>query len=157
MKTFRIFAAMVLVLVGTTVASAQKNNDRAADKKALDENRAAAIELWNSGDADAIAAKFLQNSSWIGWDGTETKGRKKIKERLTQLFQQSPELKLTLSSVSSRFVGRNVAVEDGEWQVSGAADGIPTKGRYTIVSTKRKGEWMTVCHRSMVPYKPAVE
>lgn len=155
MTTRRFFQSITVVLFATALASAQ-NNDRAADKKVLEENREAAIALWNSGDAKAIAARYVPNASWIGWNGEETQGRKKIEALLTQLFEQNPNLKLSLSSVSTRFVGRNVAVEDGVWKVSGSAAGHPTEGRYTIVSNKRKGNWMTVCHRSMVPHNPQV-
>lgn len=47
----------------------------------------AIIDAWNAGDPKAFAARFAENGSIIGYDGSPSNGRVEIEAHLTAIFK----------------------------------------------------------------------
>lgn len=122
-------------------------------KKSVDEIRQKANEAWNKGDAMAVAELYAPGADIIDIDGTVYKGRKKIEKRVKEIITSSNGLKVKITSQSVRFLGKNLAVDDGDWEISGGPAGHPNRGKYTVLMARRQGNWVVICHRLMVPVK----
>lgn len=133
-----------------TAAAAQ---DRADDRAAIEAVNAEFVRAFNAGDATALAALFTDDARMSDEAGRTVEGRDAIQERLAESFREAPGLTLVLRTDSVKFLGGEVAIEEGASQLqTPEADGgeaqefIP----YTAVFVKQGGKWLHAVVRDYV-------
>jgi uncharacterized protein (TIGR02246 family) len=121
---------------------------RADDEKALRKSAADFARSFNAGDAKAIAAQFAPQAEMVDLDGNVVQGREAIEKSFAEHFSE-PLLKVAVEIESLRFVGDNVAVEDGHLILSGEDD-VTLRSRYTVVHVREGGQWLVASSRDVV-------
>jgi uncharacterized protein (TIGR02246 family) len=101
-------------------------------------------EGWNSGDGQAFAAPFAEDSDYIVVDGRHIKGRLANAEGHQRIFDTIYKGSTNTMSVESlRFIRPDVAVAHVRHHLKFSRDGQPVEGhaRSTWVLTRNKGQW----------------
>jgi uncharacterized protein (TIGR02246 family) len=127
--------------------------DRADDRAALDAVNAEFIRAFNAGDAAALAKLFTDDARMSDEAGRTVEGRAAIQERLAESFRETPGLTLVLRTDSIKFLGPDVAIEEGASQLQGPAEvGSETAEfiPYTAVFVKQNGKWLHAVVRDYV-------
>ncbi|HVX10888.1 MAG TPA: SgcJ/EcaC family oxidoreductase [Pirellulales bacterium] len=122
---------------------------RAADEKKL---RAAAADFataYNKGDAKAIAAQFAPEAEMVDLDGNVVQGRDAIEKTFAEHLAE-PLFKVVVEIESLRFVGDDIAVEDGHLIFTNEEQETTLRSRYTVVHQRAGGEWLIVSSRDVV-------
>lgn len=127
--------------------------DRAEDRAALDAVNAEFIRAFNAGDAAALAALFSEDARMSDETGKTVEGRAAIQERLAESFREAPGMKLVLRTDSIKFLGADVAIEEGASQLQppeGDAGDPDEFIPYTAVFVKQNGKWLHAVVRDYV-------
>jgi uncharacterized protein (TIGR02246 family) len=156
----RVFAAFLLALVlpaplilaqdrsapgrnsETTGSSETIAPERAPDAQAIGELLKAFIKAYNAKDAKALGALFTQNAEIEDEDGEITTGRDGIVARFAESFAGESTGTLSVTPESLRFLGADVAVEEGTAALSAAGDQPPRSNRYSVIYTREGGRWL---------------
>jgi uncharacterized protein (TIGR02246 family) len=118
------------------------NNPRTTqDEQAIQKNQVRYIRAFNGGDAKALAAFWAADGEFVDAEGKSFRGRGAIEKELASFFAGSKGLKLEVSTDSLRFISPGVALESGTSRVIQASDGESNVTSYSIVHTKRDGQW----------------
>jgi uncharacterized protein (TIGR02246 family) len=114
-------------------------------------------EDWNRHDAKALASNWTEDGDYTEPDGRTVHGREAV-EKLLGLEHGSvfKESKLTLIVERVRFVGDDVAITDGSYELFGARDPRGRKigvrsGYFVTVLSKKDGSWKVSAARLMLP------
>jgi uncharacterized protein (TIGR02246 family) len=152
--------SVVQILIGALalVACAARGNDdranapgpepgagRAAGSDAERAIRASVEEYtraYNAGDARALAALYTKDAEVVDEDGVRYTGRDAIERMAADLLKASPGARLAVTVDSLRFLGRDVAKEEGRSTVHPSGGGAPLTNRYTALYVKRDGRWL---------------
>jgi len=118
------------------------DTDRTEDEKAIHANVAAFVKAYNAHDAKAIAALFTPNAQVVDQDGNATEGREEIEKVFKDLFSANPQKQIEVSINSLRFIGPNVALEEGTTKETIAGNETPEYDRYKVLHVKRDGKWL---------------
>jgi uncharacterized protein (TIGR02246 family) len=141
----RLFGLLVLpaaaLLLSAAPASAQPPKVNKKEGDAIFKNAEAFAEVFQKGDARALAAFWLEDGDYTDQTGRHLKGRAAIEKAFAGLFAENKGLKLRIDSESLRFLTPDVAVEDGVAEVIPPDGGPPSRTRYTIVHVKKEGRW----------------
>lgn len=114
--------------------------DRSADEAAIRANVDAFVKGYNAGDAEAVAALFMNDGQIEDKQGNKVEGREAIAKTFADLFAASPKRRLQLEIESIRFIGGELAVEVGA--STETTEGEPAEhDRYTVLHAKRDGKW----------------
>jgi uncharacterized protein (TIGR02246 family) len=116
--------------------------DRSADEAAIRENVAAFVKAYNAHDAKAIATLFTPNGQVVDQDGNASEGRDEIEKVFKELFTATPQKRTEVSVNSIRFIGPNVALEEGTTKEISAGNETPEYDRYKVLHVKRDGKWL---------------
>jgi uncharacterized protein (TIGR02246 family) len=116
--------------------------DHAADEAAIRANVAAFTKAYNAHDAKAIAALFTPNGQVVDEEGNASEGRDEIEKIFKQLFTDNPQKQTEVSVESIRFIGPNVAIEEGSTKETLGPRETPEYDRYAVMHVKRDGKWM---------------
>jgi uncharacterized protein (TIGR02246 family) len=121
---------------------------RAADEAAIRATNEAFAKAFNAGDSKAIAALFTEDAEVIDEYGERTVGRDAIAGQLASLFEVNPGQTIELTTDSIKFLGPEVAREEGRSKISppGGVGGSDFT-RYTVVHVKRDGKWLQATER----------
>lgn len=111
------------------------------DREVIEKNAEAFEAAFNSKDLEAIGQQFDENADYIDADGRVSRGRAMIVEDFQQIFESSPESRLQLIVEEIRFIGDDVAIEDGIAIVVSEATPAGSRSRYTVVHVRRDGGW----------------
>lgn len=99
------------------------------------------IRAYNSGDSKAVAALFSEDAEAIEPDGARIEGRDAIERLFAETFAASPGVKITIEVESIRFLGADVAREEGRTLID-----PPKAARvvrpYTALLVRRGGRWL---------------
>jgi uncharacterized protein (TIGR02246 family) len=135
--------------VGTqSVAGVQPGGPRAIltqrpeDEKAIHSIADAYARAYNAGDARALAALFGDDAEMIDEDGEHLRGRPMIEEVFRSIFKQRPGATIKIIPASLRFLGPDVAQEEGQTLVQARSGQAPTTRHYTVLFLKRGNLWM---------------
>lgn len=112
---------------------------------------------WNRHDPKAIAAMWTIDGDHVEPDGTVAKGRDQVEALMVKQHEtifKDTTLGLTINDVW--FVTANVALVDGDYEVTGAKlpDGTPIparKGHVTAILLRERGDWSIAASRLMIP------
>ncbi|HEY8516827.1 MAG TPA: SgcJ/EcaC family oxidoreductase [Candidatus Binatia bacterium] len=114
-------------------------------------------EAWNRHDVPAMVAFWAIDGDYMEPDGRHAKGR----DEVAKLFQQEHQtafknstLALTIETVW--FITENVAMVDGQYDLSGVVDlqgkQLPVrKGHLTAILLREDGTWKVAAGRAMIP------
>ena len=142
-------ALHAVILVGLLSFHATCHADESADQNAIEESAKQYVDAFNRRDAVAISKLFGDDGELVESDGTRFSGREEIVAAYQEVFEQSPDAKLSLSVTSVRFVTADVAVEEGV--TTFYPDGITAtvESKYRAAHVQRDGQWMIAAVRAI--------
>lgn len=123
--------------------------DHGADEKTLRKLADDFVKAFNAGDAQALAAQFAPQAEMVDLDGNVMQGREAIQEFYAEHFQE-PLFKIAIQIESLRFVGDDIAVEDGHLTLSSEDRELTERSRYTVIHARQGGKWLIVSSRDVV-------
>jgi uncharacterized protein (TIGR02246 family) len=148
-----LVAAGGVVAVGRLPADAEKSK---AEDKALDkERRAAFIAAYEKGDAEAVAAFWTEDATYVDPDGREHKGRPAIEKMYAKLFAEQKGAKLAIHVTSIKQATPDVVLEDGITEVTPSGGGFPSASQFSAVLVKKDGEWYLQSVHETDPQPPS--
>jgi uncharacterized protein (TIGR02246 family) len=121
--------------------------DRSADEAAIRANVAAFVKAYNAKDAKAIAALFTPDGQVVNKDGEASEGRAAIEQAFKDIFSDAAQKRIEVNVESIRFVGSDLAVEEGTTKETFAPGEPPDYDRYTVIHVKRDGKWLMAMAR----------
>jgi len=133
-------------------ASAQPQSEESAIRNLLEAYEAA----FNSGDPAALAQLWDKEGDLISLAGGIFRGQEEIaaffSEALSKNYSGS---RFRLGIDFMRFLGNDVAVVDGTWNITGNAlpQGYPSSGIYTQVIVRTDDGWRILAARPGVPLR----
>src|SRR5262245_15331737 len=127
-------------------AGTQAAPDQSSDEAAIRANIEALVRAYNAGDAKEIAALFIPDGQIVDKEGKTVKGRPEIEKTFAGLFADSPQTRMEVTIDSIRFVGPDLAVEEGSTKESVPGES-PEYDRYTVLHVKRDGKWFMALAR----------
>ncbi len=109
-------------------------------------------DAWKAGDASGCASIYSDDADLVDFMGVSAKGKATILESITQTLGTYPGSSIQIVRSGIHVVSPEVVVSDGTWEVTGApaAEGVPTKGFYTVVVAKQGDAWQIVSGRTKV-------
>lgn len=113
------------------------------------------IAAFNKGDAKAVAGFWTPDGDYVDQVGRQFKGRAAIEKLFQKEFTEVKGAKLTVTVLSARMVGTDVALEDGITEVTPADGGPPTVARFSAVLVKKDGVWYFESVRDSVAHPPS--
>jgi uncharacterized protein (TIGR02246 family) len=116
--------------------------ERSADVRAIGDLGDAFIKAYNATDSQAIGALFTQNAEIQDEDGDVTRGRDAIVDRFKQTFKEDDSGTLSVSSDSLRFLGTDMAIEEGTARLSYRAGNPPRLNQYSVIYAREGGRWL---------------
>ncbi|HXV64471.1 MAG TPA: SgcJ/EcaC family oxidoreductase [Vicinamibacteria bacterium] len=151
------------LVVGCTPAVEEQPAEQAqtdeprSDEDLLQDQLREFEKSWAAGNAAQIASRFVDEGDLIDPSGERFHGKQAIEGRYAELFQgPMAGSSISLTSTGTRFIGMDVAVADGKYEITGMTseegEALPAvKGMYTSVLVKKDGNWMIRCSRPMTP------
>jgi len=167
-KSTGIWAALGLVFAGTcaplaaqdeTRKAAPRQASRAADERAIREAGAAFVRAYDAGDARGVAELFAEDAEVINEEGQTIQGREAITALFLSTFEANPGERIELDDLSIRFLGPDVAKEDGRARILPPSAGtrlasgttsqpgsrsriMPQSSRYSVLYIRQNGRWL---------------
>jgi uncharacterized protein (TIGR02246 family) len=149
-----ILAGLAAVSVATTVARADDSSDdrdvsavRAAGKKY--------VEALRNGDVDKARKMWTPDGDYIDARGNRTESRKMFGDRDDTRASEKGGGDIEIQERTIRIVAPGVAIEDGKFGETAAADGSSVSGRYTATWVKRDGDWLLASLRESEVVTPS--
>jgi len=116
--------------------------NRPADEKAIAEVAETFKRAFNVGDAKSVAALFSDDAEIIDEYGERLQGRPTIQGLYAAIFDERKGATIEISRSSFRFLGPDVAKEEGQTRVKSAGAEAPTVRNYTVLLVKQGGRWL---------------
>ncbi|MGE3315683.1 MAG: SgcJ/EcaC family oxidoreductase [Planctomycetaceae bacterium] len=125
--------------------------DRSADEQEIRQTAQAFAKAYNAGDAKAIADEFLHDGEYIDEFKNVFKGRDAIEKEMAAFFESSPGNQISIAVEGVRFVGSNMAIEEGVTTLDPADvnEGPAVDSRYVAVHLKQNGKWQIAVARDL--------
>ncbi|MGD0899110.1 MAG: SgcJ/EcaC family oxidoreductase [Thermoguttaceae bacterium] len=127
------------------------------DEKAIRLAAEAFAKAYNVGDARAIASLFAADGEIVSEEGQSTQGREGIEQVFAGIFKEHPKTRMDLAVGSIRFIGPDMAVEDGMATVTHVPDEPAQRSPYSVVYARQDGNWLTVSARDLPDDTPTPE
>jgi uncharacterized protein (TIGR02246 family) len=103
-----------------------------------------------------VAALYTPEAHVVDVDGHAREGREAIDRAYAELFRSHPGATINLSIDAVRFLGPDLAVEDGTSRVTPRAkDGPPWVNRYSAIHVRRDGRWLVAGEREYPGEEPS--
>ena len=99
--------------------------EREADVRAITDLVASFVKAYNEKDAQALGALFTPDAEIEDEDGEVTRGRGAIVGRFSGIFKESGGDRLAVDTDSLRFLGTDIAIEEGTASITIGADTPP--------------------------------
>jgi uncharacterized protein (TIGR02246 family) len=115
--------------------------ERESDVRAITDLLASFVKAYNNRDAKAIGALFTPDAEIEDEDGEVTRGRDAIVGRFSGIFKESGGDRLAVDTDSLRFLGTDLAIEEGTASLSTGADTPPRTNRYSVIYARQGGCW----------------
>jgi uncharacterized protein (TIGR02246 family) len=122
---------------------------RADDEQALRKSAADFAKAFNERDAKAIVEQFSDEAEMVDFDGHVVQGREAIEKSFAAQFEH-PLFQMAVEIESLRFVGDNLAIEDGHLILTSEDDDLKQRSRYTAVHVREDGQWRVASSRDVV-------
>ncbi len=115
-------------------------SNRPEDERALRSLAEAYTRAYNAGDARSLAALFTEDAEVVDENGQRLRGNPSIGTVFGSMFRQRPGATLTVTPLTLRFLGPDVAQEEGR-TVLKIGEETPATRRYTVVAVKQGDRW----------------
>jgi uncharacterized protein (TIGR02246 family) len=125
--------------------------ERESDVRAITDLLASFVKAYNERDAQALAALFTPDAEIEDDDGQITRGRDAIVGRFSAIFKDRGAEMLTVDTDSLRFLGTDIAIEDGTASLSTGADAPSETNRYSVIYARQGGRWLHARIRDEAP------
>jgi uncharacterized protein (TIGR02246 family) len=121
-------------------------------EQALDALAQKYTEAWKAGDPAGCASIYSDDADVVDFMGMSAKGKSAIQESLTKTLDTYPGSSIQIVRTGIHVVSPEVVVSDGTWEITGApaAEGVPSKGFYTVVAVRQGDAWQLVAGRTKV-------
>ena len=116
--------------------------DRESDVRAITDLLASFVKAYNAKDAKAIGDLFTPDAEIEDEDDEVTRGRDAIVERFTGTFAEKNVGTLAVDTDSLRFLGADLAIEEGTATLSAGPDSPPRTNRYSVIYARQGGRWL---------------
>ncbi len=132
---------IVTAILACGVMPAQgQTNPRASDEAAIREAARQFARAFESGDAAAVAGAFTEEAEYHDEENEPLRGRAAIQKAYANLFANRQKIKVTGTSDSVTFLGKDTALEEGTFEVQN--EGRPgTASRYSALFVRQDGKW----------------
>ncbi len=127
------------------------------DKKAIRLAAEAFAKAYNAGDAQTIARLFVVGGEIVNEEGQSTEGRESIEQEFTVIFKEHPKTHMDLAIESIRFIGSDMAIEDGMATVTHEPDEPAQRSPYSVTYARQDGKWLTASARDLPDDTPTPE
>jgi uncharacterized protein (TIGR02246 family) len=124
---------------GGRQASAREPNP---DAQAIGKLLADFIKAYNARDANALGELFTAHAEIEDEDGDVTRGRDAIVARFAQIFRDRASGTLGVTTDSLRFLGPELAIEQGTASLTTRAGEPPRTNRYSVIYAREGGRWL---------------
>jgi uncharacterized protein (TIGR02246 family) len=124
------------------VVQTTTSRERESDIRAIRDVLASFIRAYNAKDAKALGDLFTPDAEIQDEDGEITRGRDAIVERFSAIFKASGGDRLAVDADSLRFLGTDLAIEEGTASLSTGADMPPRTNRYSVIYARQGGRWL---------------
>jgi uncharacterized protein (TIGR02246 family) len=114
----------------------------AKEAEAIQKLANAFVKAFESSDAKAVAACWVEDGTYTDQAGRQLTGRDAIEKAFTEFFTTNKGLKVGINSESLRFITPDVAVEEGVTEVFPADGGLPSRARFSNIHVKKNGQWL---------------
>jgi uncharacterized protein (TIGR02246 family) len=118
------------------------STEQTADARAIGELLQTFIKAYNAKNAKALGALFTQNAEIQDEEGDMTVGRDAIIARFARYFSGGDSGTLSVTSESLRFLGTDLAIEEGTATLSAGAGDTPRSNRYSVIYAREVGRWL---------------
>ena len=116
--------------------------EREPDVRAITDLLTSFVKAYNAKDAKAIVDLFTPDAEIEDEDGEITRGSDAIVAHFSETFQENGGNTLTVDTESLRFLGTDVAIEEGVASLSTGADTPPLTNRYSVIYARQGGRWL---------------
>ena len=127
------------------------------DEKAIRLAAEAFAKAYNAGDAKAIARLFVAGGEIVNEEGQSTQGREGIEQEFAGIFKEHPKTHMDLAIESIRFIGSDMAIEDGMATVTHGPDEPAQRSPYSVTYARQDGKWLTASARDLPDDTPTPE
>jgi uncharacterized protein (TIGR02246 family) len=121
---------------------ASRPADRAPDVRAITDLSASFVKAYNAKDAQALGALFTPEAEIEDEAGDITRGRDAIVARFARTLAGDDDGTLDVDTQSLRFLGTDLAIEDGTASLKTSADSPPETNRYSVIYARQGGRWL---------------
>jgi uncharacterized protein (TIGR02246 family) len=112
------------------------------DVRAITELLASFVAAYNAKDARALGDLFTPDAEIQDEDGNVTRGRDALVARFSGTFAGGEGGTLGVATDSLRFLGTDLAIEEGTASLSTGADALPRTNRYSVIYARQGGRWL---------------
>ena len=160
MKTHQVNTApqpLLLVLVSLSLCGIPGLRGAETDPRTAEITKTAGafVEAFQKGDAKAVAAFWTLDGDYVDENSRVLKGRQAIEDAFAQLFNANKGLKVRIDIASVRFLGPDLAIEDGTYTVMAPDGSSPSRARYTNVLSKKNDQWLLSSVREAAYSEPS--
>ena len=124
---------------GVPAVASQEPN---ADAQAIGDLLGRFIKAYNARDAKALGELFTPNAEIEDEEGEVTRGRDAIVARFTKMFGEGKSGTLGVTTDSLRFLGTDLAIEEGTASLTTQAGELPDTNRYSVIYARQDGRWL---------------
>jgi uncharacterized protein (TIGR02246 family) len=140
---------------GTATAATAPANQQ--DEQSIRLAAEAFAKAYNAGDARTIAQLFVADGEIVSEEGQSTQGREAIEQVFAEIFKEHPKSHMDLAVGSIRFIGTDMAVEEGMATVIHGPGEPAQRSPYSVVHASQNGKWLTASARDLRDDTPAPE
>ncbi|MEO6808570.1 MAG: SgcJ/EcaC family oxidoreductase [Isosphaeraceae bacterium] len=116
--------------------------ERESDVRSITDLLASFVKSYNAKDAKAIGELFTAEAEIEDEDGDIIQGRDAIIARFADTLAGGEAGTLSLESESLRFLGTDLAIEEGTASLSTENDSPPSTNRYSVIYARQGGRWL---------------
>jgi uncharacterized protein (TIGR02246 family) len=118
-------------------------SNRPEDEQAIRSMARAFERVYNAGDAPAVAGFFTDDAEIIDEEGQRVQGRASIQDLFAAMFRDRPGAMIEFKGASLRFLGPDVAKEEGQTRVKPVGTEESARIRhYTLLHARQGGRWL---------------
>jgi uncharacterized protein (TIGR02246 family) len=115
---------------------------RKADEEAIRQLAVAYVKSYNAREPKTIAGLFTPDGEIVDDQGHSIQGRGAIEKVFAAVFESFPQARTAIEIKSLRFLGANLAIEEGTARVT-LVPGEPADANdYSVVHVKQDGKWL---------------
>jgi uncharacterized protein (TIGR02246 family) len=141
-----------ILLLAAAPMVAQRGGNRAGDEAAVRDVVRRYVDAREARDPKAVEALFTADADQLVSSGVWRKGREEVVKG-TLASSEATGGKRTITVESVRFLGPDVAIADGRYEITGTGGGENRKMWTSIVCARQRGGggWKIAAIRNMLP------